>query len=403
MNPQKLLLPAIFLFLLGVLSLGVWGLSQLFSSMPGAATSTPSRSFFSSLFPFGSGEVTLQPQDTLSGDLTSDASNILPELRQLTEIPSAGSAFATNRESTVVRYVERDSGNLFEARVDVPGSTRLSNTTITQIQNALWINASTTLFQLIAENGDIENFIASIKTLEKDQALTGQFIRKYSYISVGLDGKSMVGVFRKENGSDIDVLGADGRTIRTVYSSPLTNLVPVPAGNQIYVAEAPSSGIPSNLFKVENGSLTKVLSNIPGLLATSNITGSTLLLSTGTQGDANSLLFDTKTGTISQLPFKTLATKCAWSPTNEFTYVCAVPTRLPQGTYPDDWLLGGIHTSDSLVIGNARTGSTTVAAALENEGSFDVAQISLDRKDGHATFMDRNTGTIWLSVIKPLE
>jgi hypothetical protein len=108
-------------------------------------------------------------------------------------------------------------------------------------------------------------------------------------------------------------------------------------------------------------------------------------------------MYDLKNGGQVTIPVGTLVQKCAWAAGRSATLVCAIPKSIPKGMYPDDWLLGIVHTDDDIYEINTDTGAVTRIFNLSESGSgpFDVGQALLSDDGSYFLFVNRNDQTLW--------
>ena len=124
--------------------------------------------------------------------LEDGAVQALPILRQITATPIAGATATTTLVSdtstttllraTMVRYMDRATGNVYDTRVDTMKQTRLSNTTIPKVYEAMWGNGAETVLAryLKEDNATIETFIGKVLPAGEDGgvgAIRGSFCR----------------------------------------------------------------------------------------------------------------------------------------------------------------------------------------------------------------------------------
>ena len=154
-----------------------------------------SQNTFDSFLPFGF--PSLDAPGGFSGDakkpalLEDGAVQALPILRQITSVPIAGAAATTTLVSdtstttllraTMVRYMDRATGNVYDKRVDTMKQTRLSNTTIPKVYEAMWGNGAETVLAryLKEDNATIETFIGKVLPAGEDGgvgAIRGSFL-----------------------------------------------------------------------------------------------------------------------------------------------------------------------------------------------------------------------------------
>ena len=100
---------------------------------------------FRSFFPFGGDENTNTNPDTgtttteQNGEETQAPVDFVQKLRKLSSEPVAGAGVLDVKAGTVVRYIEKATGHKFEVELFSPRQGRISNTTIPQVYDAVWV------------------------------------------------------------------------------------------------------------------------------------------------------------------------------------------------------------------------------------------------------------------------
>lgn len=387
MRLQNLVLPLIFVLTLILIGGGVWFYTNYLQTETPATEKTNS-GFFTSLFPFGSGGV----GTTASTTNTSDTQEPIPQVRQITDREVSGATLVSTGGRTLIRYVEKETGHIYETATDSFSSTRLTNTTIPAVAEARWVTSSTTLMRFVAENNSIENFLGAFASTTPDQSVEGSFLNKYKRVSQYRG--NIVGVIERETGSTVESVAPKGGTPTTLLTSSFKSWIPLVTEKSAYVYSAPSGGTPGSLFKIEKGTLQLVYKDAPGLMALPNPTDELFLFSAGSTNFLSLASYTIASETVTPLTKQTLVSKCVWENRKTPYVLCAVPTKLPVGLYPDDWLLGKIHTSDELWFINPTTNESYRAADLTGY-SFDIKDIEISDDSLNALFVDRNDGTLW--------
>ena len=150
-----------------------------------------------------------------SGD-DIDVSSLL--LRKVASFPVAGVSSIINKDAeTIIRFIARENGHIFEIPADSATQKRISNTTILRIWDTLWLKGAERFIArfLDEESSEIESFYAEIipeGEIENTSTLDGSFLPKniteitYSedkdkifYISSSGDGS--VGIISNPDGS----------------------------------------------------------------------------------------------------------------------------------------------------------------------------------------------------------
>ncbi len=394
---SNVLLALGFIGALLALFIGAWVVSLLISPGEGTTTNNEDPSIFGSLFPFNLiGGSTDNPSD-LNGDTTPQGP--VPAVRQITNRQVAGATFANSNGTAVVRFVERETGHIYEVPLAANTATRLTNTTVPAVHDALWVSASSTILRFLRDTNEIENFYGFFSSTTPDQTLQGAFIKPYKRLATGAGGAIIAGVLETSSAT-LELAAADGSGPKTVIVSPVRSWVPLLSGNRVLLVSAPASGVPGSIYDTINSRLTKVSPSVQGLEALSNANGTYILISGGGRRAQSLALLDTAEGVTASLPRGTTVSKCVWVGRTD-TALCAMPKELPLGNYPDDWLLGRVHTEDDFWFINAATGVMTVAVELTvaTEKAIDVSKVVVNETGTHAAFIDRNDGTLWLASL----
>ena len=389
--PRSALYAVGFLVLLIIVALGVW-LFQLSAGESGG--SSERTGFFGSLFPFG------RDSGPLGGGGTADDTllepGVVPELRKISEEPVAGGAFVRTPTGLVIRYTERNTGHIYETPVALSTSVRLVNSTVPGVHDSIWLTASSTLMRFLAEDDSIQNFIGRISSTTEDQDLAGDFIKDYVRIAVG-PKDTLLGVLETPSGSTIESLSASGANVRSVFTSPLSSWIPHASRGVWYVASAPSGRSLGALYEIQNSSLVRAIPPRAGFQALPERDGVLVAVTGGAQNAVSLAVYDLGNGGMIEAPVGTVVQKCAWAVGRRAELVCGIPRTVLPGLYPDDWLLGIIHTDDDLYRVDTDTGNITRVFNLSESGSgpFDITDMQLSDNGSYALFINRTDQTLW--------
>lgn len=89
----------------------------------------------------------------------------LPDLRALWNKPVSGIVFGENEGGeTIIRFIERGTGHVYETYPTSTKTTRITNSTIPKIQEVLWKSSDQLIIRYLRgdENDTIETFAANI-------------------------------------------------------------------------------------------------------------------------------------------------------------------------------------------------------------------------------------------------
>jgi hypothetical protein len=358
--------------------------------------------------------------------------NLIPRLRQLSQVPTAGSAvFEREGNSSravigedgsetiekeifnIFRYIERSTGHLYEAREDSLTQIRLSNTTIPRVVNADF----TTDGQRVM-----------LRTLETDQETTGTLSAKItakattspSSSAMIPDGFALEGPYLAQNIIDAD-LNSNGLTYlvpkntggsylitatfddltkKIVYDSPLSNWIieRVNSTKVLFTSKADSriSGF-SYLINVQNGVTEKILGDLPGLTTLMSPNEKWLIYSVSRNLELNTYILNTETNETKKFGVNTLPEKCTFSPKNEDVVYCGGPAQMPRVTLPESWYQGTVSLDDNLWRANLSTQQyeQILGDKEEVEQSFDITKIQVSPDEDFVLFVNKKDLTLW--------
>lgn len=388
--PRSALYAVGLLVLLIIVALGIW----LFQISPNATEGQATRTgFFGSLFPFGNSG---SPEGRGGEDSRATEPGVVPELRKISEEPVAGAGFARFTNGLVIRYTERNTGHIYETPVALSTSERLVNSTVPGVHDSIWLNASTTLMRFLSESGGVENFVGFVASSTEDQELLGGFIPPYSQITPGVNG-TLFGVLETEAGSRLETLTNEGESIKTVLTSSISSWIPHMRGTSLFVASAPTGVGSGALYEIDGGELVRRIPPRNGFQARMQLDGPLVAVTGGSANTLSLAVYDLGNGGMIEAPVGTVIQKCAWAAGRRAELVCGIPRTVLEGLYPDDWLLGLIHTDDDLYRIDTDTGSITRVFNLSESGSgpFDITDLVLSDDGTYALFINRVDQTLW--------
>jgi len=376
---------------------------------PGTPVDTTSRSFN----PFARSTIapSLPPRTTATSTPAVgpvvDAK--IPVLRHLSLAPIGGFMAST----TVVRYIDRGVGHVYEASSETEVIRKISNTTIPRVYESYWNkNLSAAVLRYIKDSDTaIQNFYAELRPLKNSTSTqTADFIPyeiKGKFLSPDIQEiavspkRDRIFTFSIENGKGIGyVSGFDESKKVKVLDTPLTQVgVEWPEENTIVITTKPS-GISSGfayLLDVKKASFTKVLGGMTGLSTKMSADAKKILFSTTRPSGPVLSLYTTKDGTTQEVVFRTFADKCVWSKVRPHEAYCAVPSKFDAGMYPDDWYKGAVSFVDQLWLLDSITGEVHLLANLLTLSNdlIDAVDLTLDPKENFLYFVNKRDLTLW--------
>lgn len=358
--------------------------------------------------------------------------NLIPRLRQLSQVPTAGSvAFErvgnTSRpvissdgsESTeqntytVFRYIERSTGHLYEAREDSLTQTRLSNTTLPRVVDALFSkDGSRALLRMLKEDQE------TIDTLSAK--VTAKATTSASSASLVSDGFALEGPYLSSNIIDAEITSTgltylvpqnaggsalitstlDDLSKKIILESPLKNwmISRINSASILMTTKADSrtSGF-SYLVNAQNGLMDKLLGDLPGLTTLMSPDEKWLIYSISRNNEFNTFVLNTETNETKKFGVNTLPEKCVFSQKNSNIVYCAGPSTMPRVTLPESWYQGTVSLNDNLWKTDLSTQSydQILGDKEEVDQSFDMIKLEISPNDDFILFVNKKDLTLW--------
>lgn len=374
------------------------------------------------------GEINPDPNRT-----SSTNRNLIPRLRQLSQVPTAGSvSFKRTRNTSrpiinqdgsesvsqdsynVFRYIERSTGHLYEAREDSLTQTRLSNTTIPRVVDALFApNGQNVLLRILAEDQEtIETLSAEVvqkatsspsggdAMISDGYALEGPYLSKNiidsSVHSLGLSYL----VPQSTGGSALITSNFDDLAKKVVFESPLRNwLLSRIGSNSILLttkADSRTTGF-SYLINTQTSTSQKILGDITGLTTLMSPDEKWLIYSLSRSNELDTFVLNTETNETKRFGVKTLPEKCVFSQQNSDLLFCAGPSEMPRVPLPESWYQGTVSLNDNLwkIDLSTQNYEQVLGDREEVEQSFDMIKLKVSPDDSFVLFINKKDLTLW--------
>lgn len=371
-----------------------------------------------SLLPFGSDI----PDDNTTGNSDRPADFIsslfegeLPTLRQITTEPVAAVTTTTRDGVETIRYIERATGHVYEANFGDALVTRISNTTIAGIYDAVWVDNGDSVVARFLKDNVIQTFAGALRAIDPALAseaftandgvqfeLQGSFLPdNISALTASPDGSKIFYILPSASGSFGVVANPDGTGKETIFSSPLSEWHATwDTNNLITVVSSPSNGIIGLAYTldVRTNGLSRILTDVAGLTSKVSFDNKKVLYSeSARQSDLTLKVRTQSDGALLSTGLRTLVEKCVWSKLQPEVVYCAAPAFLPSGTYPDAWYLGLLSFSDALWRVDTISGSIDIIAALKQQTSQDIDGINLflNDEETHLFFINKKDSSLW--------
>ncbi len=371
-------------------------------------------------FPFGNGIFgggnRATSTGTGSGNRPPVSGTTRPILQHLSLVPVAGAGIYTSGSSTVVRYIERGTGYIYQNKVGETEAIKLSNTPMIKIYDAFWTDKNNALIvqKLKDDAQTIDSFLVTMSSPSLLQAsstsLEGSLSSKITPSFLGSNIQSFVLSPAKDRmayltsnttGGVVGIISkTDGSKKTQFFDSPLKSwLLSLPNEATATLTTKPLSTSPGYLYFISTitGVSNKILGGINGLTTLTNTDTTRVLLSKSTDTGIETLTYDVKNSRADDPGITTLPEKCVWSKKEKTTLYCAIPYTIPRGSYPDAWYQGRVSFVDELWKVDTLTGILERVADLRAISGQDIDAINpiLSDREDLLVFINKKDLTLW--------
>ena len=174
----------------------------------------------------------------------------------------------------------------------------------------------------------------------------------------------------------------------TFWESTLSGWVLQSTDSRAYVTQKASNSIPGYSYLLSSQKQEPIAQDLPGLEVLVSPNTKKALYSTVDQKGISLYLKDIRSGDVTILYTKTLASKCAWGSGSLLLY-CAVPATIPNNL-PDTWYRGQVHFTDSLWRIDTKSGE---ANELVSDTGLDI--INLHIASDTLMFKNKTDQSLW--------
>jgi hypothetical protein len=352
-------------------------------------------------------------------------------IKVVSEKPVAGGVFIEREdpESPIkakklyVRYMERESGHIYELAYNENIPKKISNTTITRVHDSSFNNTNNAIYlRRLDEDNNVQNIYATLQEkapTTSPAALIEAVVGKLSQslLSVGIKEFAISPNRNKifyltEIGEDYvgtteDFTSKINVNKKQVFSSPLREwLVQWPKDDTIFFNTKPSVAVPGFLFSqnINKAGFIKILGDVNGLTSNVSPDGKKMIYSESTENGLKTYIYDLETRKSSLWSLSTMPSeKCLWGGIEQNVLYCAVPSPLPPAEYPDAWYQGIISFDDELWRVDTKTGNAELLvdrATLDRSGGVDAINLVLSPREEYLLFINKKDSSLWQVKIK---
>ncbi len=365
---------------------------------------------FRSFLPFGGNDTPPPSEENPSVTATSTSNtgynptitNFTEKLRKISSQPIAGMGSIDTKAGTLVRYIEKATGHIYEVEMFSPKITRISNTTVPVVYDAQWGNAGNSIIARYLKNDNVtvDTYSLTLKAASTTAVETLMGIAFPGGISdVATYGNSAFYLQQSSLGSQGYVSNFEGTKKKLIWSNDIKELNSQFV-NDRYVAltTKPYQNIEGYLYLVDTGTgqVRRILGNILGLSALVNKDATSVIYLE--QGDSVKFGYYsiTKKAYVDVSP-ATFPEKCIWSKKNLEIAYCAVPNKQLSNSSLTDWYMGKISTQDYLWRFDLKENTSTIISDLSLESGewIDVIKPILSDNEQYLVFMNKIDNSLW--------
>lgn len=332
----------------------------------------------------------------------------LPKLRQISSTPVAGFTASSTASSSLVRFIDRGTGHVYEAMDSSKNIQKISNTTLPKVYEA-YSNRNGTAFvirYLKDQSDSIINFYTELRstgtsTSQTPFELKGRFLSPdIKQITVSPLGDKVF-TWNIESGKGVGYISSfDEKNKIKVVGIPLTQVnIDWPELSTLILSTNASALSSSYIYSInaKTGEMKSVIGGIKGLTGKMSKDLTKFMYSGTTQNNFATSILNTKDNVSTDLIFHTLSEKCVWSSFRKNELYCAVPVEIPEAVYPDDWYKGSASFIDQIWHLNTTTGEVHLLSdPLKDSGVLvDAYNLTLDSKDNTLYFMNKRDLSLW--------
>lgn len=307
-----------------------------------------------------------------------------------------------------LRYVEKETGNIYQTDVEQIVERRYTNTVIPKIHEAFFGKNALSVVMRYLKDGDdtIQSFSGTLPTeilggdSTQNTEIKGSFLPENITTMTTAPDHSKIFYLFNVNDSAIGVIaGILGDKKTQVFNSSYTEwLSQWPNDKEITLTTKASVTAPGYMyaFDPDKKVLNKVLGGISGLTTLTSPSGKDVLYNISKGGSVSLNIHNIDTGNSILLGIKTLPEKCVWTKSGSYLY-CAIPKSMTTNDYPDAWYKGLVSFRDEIWKIDTQNGAANkIADPLAITGEeVDGTTLSLDDNEGYLFFINKKDSYLW--------
>jgi len=331
----------------------------------------------------------------------------IPRLRKIYSGEVSGYGLFDKSGTTTIRFIDRESGNIFETTSDSLDILRITNTTILRTINSFWYNQDNVVMIYIDNNDELRFFSAEILPKEEGREFSevvGDFFVEDIYdISINEQGSGFI-LVKNDSGSIGAIISPGSVETKTVFSTPFQEITATQINkSSVLINTKPSAKSTGYAYTLNTstGLLEKVIGGSFGFFSIMSPETKEVVYSKNLGTGISLWYYDGEESR--QLSKQTLAEKCVWAEA-PFIY-CAVSKNSSGRDLPDLWYKGTVSFSDDIWKIDTQTNEATLLVSPESEvgESIDASQIKISDDQIILSFVNKIDGSLWAFLLEQKE
>jgi hypothetical protein len=321
-----------------------------------------------------------------------------PRLWRVNATPVAGSGFVQVGSTTVLRFVERSTGHVFDVDPLTGTITRRTNLLIPKVYEAAIGDGDLVIARSVSNDGARVTFVGTLGTTTIDgfTPLTGTDLGP-DIRDIAPTQSGIIFLGEAADGSTRLIrANADGTNPEIIrsFAAGDFNLSHLSDGRTILV-EKPASNVAGHAYEAGT-SLLSLAGATPGLTLVARASSTAVLVGSDDGSNLALAVRATRDSSLLPLGLKTVAEKCVWMPGLSFTAYCAAPQTPPAPGFLTGWYRGTVHTTDSWYTIDAGGGSSESFLDMSADDAIDVERPTTDGGGNFIAFLNARDKSLWL-------
>jgi hypothetical protein len=313
-----------------------------------------------------------------------------------------------------IRYIEKGTGRVYEAKSSTTVVERITNSTHTRITEAFFDKKGENILLrgLLGNSDNIQTRLGAT-IFESPTSTSMSLITKdlpYNLLSVSLSPERdsfAYYVEQKGVGSSVNIGRLDGTGVINLYKSPFREwLLSWPNKDMLVLNTKPSFYSEGFAYSIntKTKSFKRITGGQPGLTTLVSPDGQNVLIGESIDGSTKLSVLNIKTNSIKDIFIRTLPEKCTWSLLEKNTIFCAASESIVYAPYPDAWYQGLVFFNDNIWKINLDTLENKLLCVVKDtvKDGVDVTNISLNKNEDYLIFTNKKDLSLWgLQIEKP--